>query len=134
VHHVDAPGAQRDRPAHRDRVHDAAVEEVLVTDAHRRQQPRDRARREDGVDERAVGEPALRGGLDARGHAPEGHGEILDALDGQRLGQQAAQRGGVVEMGARPRERAEPAQSRAAEHVAALELRPRLRESRHRAR
>ena len=65
LEHEDPVGAQRDGPAERDRVHDAAVEVVLVADLGRRQQPGYGGARHDRVHHPAAVEPVLGRSLDA---------------------------------------------------------------------
>ena len=65
LEHEDPGRAELDGPADRDRVHDAAVEVVLVADPGRRQQPGYGGARDDRVDHRAGVEPVLGGPLDA---------------------------------------------------------------------
>jgi hypothetical protein len=65
LEHEDPGRAELDGAAERDRVHDAAVEVVLVADLGRRQQPGYGGARDDRVDDAAGVEPVLRGPLDA---------------------------------------------------------------------
>ena len=76
LEHEDPVGAALDRPADRDRVHDAAVEVVLAVDLGRAQQPGDGGRRHHRVDDPALGEPVLGGPLDAGRAALERHREL----------------------------------------------------------
>ena len=61
LQHVDLLGAQVQRPLHRDRVHDAAIEVVPPMEVHRRQEPghcaggEHRRHERTGVEPRAVG-------------------------------------------------------------------------------
>ena len=71
LQHEDQLGADPDRLADRDRVDDAAVDEMLAVDLHRRQQPRHGRRRQHRVDQRPAVEPVLGGPLDAGRAAPE---------------------------------------------------------------
>jgi hypothetical protein len=59
LQHVDRPGAEQHRPLHGDRVDDAAVDEVLVADSHRRQDPGHRAGGQHHIGQVALGEPVL---------------------------------------------------------------------------
>ena len=65
--------------AERDRVHDAAVEEVLVADLGRRQQARYGGAGHDRVDQPAGVEPVLGGALDAGRADLEPDGQVLEA-------------------------------------------------------
>src|SRR5262249_18460715 len=89
---VDLAGAELDRAVDRDAVDDASVNEVLAADLDGRQQPRDGGRGEDRVDERPAREPVLRGPLDRGGDALERNLELLERLDWEQAGGQAAKR------------------------------------------
>ena len=77
----DPVGAERDGAAHGDRVHDAAVDEVLVADPDRRQDAGHRAGGEQHVGQGPGVKPVLGRALDAGGDALERHREVLDAGD-----------------------------------------------------
>ena len=73
---------------------------------------------------RRVPEPALQllsvlgGALDRGGHALERHGQVLDALDRQVLGEQLAQRSAAVHVRPAAQRRPDPLPQRAAEDAA----------------
>jgi hypothetical protein len=92
LQHVDGAGAQRHGPPDRDRVHQAAVEVVRAADLDRRQQPRHRARRQHGRNDRPAAEPVRARALDASRHALERQLQVGEVATGQRGLQQAAQR------------------------------------------
>ena len=90
VQDPDGVGAAGHRPLQRNAVHQATVEEVLVTDPHRREHPRQRARRQNRLDQVSRAEPVLPCAFDAGRHALERHGEVFEGLRGQSVAQQAA--------------------------------------------
>ena len=110
---------ERDGPAERDRVHDAAVEEVLAADLGRRQQPGYGGAGHDRVDEPAAVEPVLGGPLDAgRAHLEPDRqlleGRVAELLDAAAAAAARRSRGGcrsstarrTVRSGRSPRPRA----------------------------
>ncbi len=129
VHHVDPSRAMPDGAPDRDRVDDPSVDEVLAIHLDRGQHARHRRGREDRVDERPGGEPALGGRLDRGRDTLEWDAQRFDRIHRHGGGQQPAQALVAVQVGARAGERPEPAEDRAAEDVVALEARPHLREA-----
>jgi hypothetical protein len=102
LQHVHGAGSQRDGPAHRDRVDQAAVEVVRAVDLDRRQQPGHRAGGHDGGHHGPAAEPARARGLDAGRHALERQFQVGEVAPGQRGGQQPAQRLERVQVRAGP--------------------------------
>ena len=100
VQHPHGAGAQRHRPADRDRVNQPAVEVVPAVHLHRGQQPGDRARREHGRHDRPVAEPPRGGILDAGRDAVERDGQgWAKRAAGQGVVQHVAQRLDRVQVG-----------------------------------
>jgi len=92
VQHVDGTGAERDRPADRDGVDEAAVEIVRAVNLDRGQQAGHRARRHDGRDERAAAEPARRRVLDAGRDTVERQRQVGEVPGGETVGEEPVQR------------------------------------------
>ena len=101
LEHEDPGGAELHRTPERDRVHDAAVQVVLVADLRRRQQPGDGGARDDGVDDRAGVEPVLGGPLDARGAHLEPDRQLLEGEVAELVDQRLLERRRGPEVGAR---------------------------------
>ena len=119
LEHVDHVGAERDRAAERDRVDDAAVEEVLVADLGRRQQARARRRWPRSRARSGRREPVLGGPLDAGRAHLERDGQVLEGHVAELLGQPAAHRRGGVDVRAGGDGPPDRAQRTVAEHLAA---------------
>jgi hypothetical protein len=117
LQHVDAAAPERDRPSHRDRMHQPAVEVVLAVHLDRRQQPRHRARGQHGRRQWAAGEPARAGPLDAGRHAVERQPEFGERAHRQPALQHRPQRPERVQVGAGPGQRGGPAQQVPAERL-----------------
>jgi hypothetical protein len=101
VEHEDLLGAEGDGAIERDAVDDPAVDEVLAVDPNRGEDPRNGARREDGLDERAAAEPVLGAALDARRDALERHAEVLEPLRVEQARREPPKRVARADVGAR---------------------------------
>ena len=120
-------GAEFGRPADRHRAHQAAIEKMLPSDFHGRQQAGDGTRGEHGLGHRSVREPVCRRPFDGGGHAFEPDAEVGKARAlAQSLIEQAPQ--SVVAVQVRPMagQRAELPEDRSAEHPAVGEAAPQI--------
>src|SRR6266550_2651467 len=104
VEDVQLRGAKGDGPLDRDAVDDPAVHEMLTADLDHREQAGYSRGGDDGVDEATLGEPVLRGPLDARRDALERDGKLLERPHGQEAVKKAAQRQASVEVRTLPDE------------------------------
>src|ERR1022692_2589263 len=85
VQHVDSAGAQRDGPADRDGMDQAAIEVMFAVDLDRRQQPWYGAGRQHGRADRPAAEPARAGMFDAGRNAVKGQLEIGEVVRWKRV-------------------------------------------------
>ena len=100
LEHEHARRAELDSASQRDRVDDAAVEEVLGADLHRRQQAGYGGARQYGVHDPSGVEPVLGGPLDAGRAHLEPRGQVLEADVAELLLEPLPHRLGGVEVGA----------------------------------
>src|SRR5258705_5204907 len=105
------------RPIQWDAVDETAVEKVFVADSHRRESPRQRARRKYRLNQLPTVEPVFTSTLDAGRHALERHGEIRKRLRRQALAQQPTKRAVAMQRSPAVDEAGEPADQRTVEHA-----------------
>src|SRR5680860_153609 len=102
LQHEDPVRAHLNGPAHRDGVHDPAVEVVLAVHAGRRQQAGYGRTRHHGWYDRALREPVLGGPFDAGGAALELNGELGEGQVAEVLFEAVTQWLGRVQVRPRP--------------------------------